>query len=388
MTPIYAATILLVAFAIGEIINVKTKARISSFLATSVILIALFWMGAPREIMTVTGFATVATTLYGLTMVNMGSMVKVRDMLSQWKTLIIGFCAVCAICLMITTVGPLLIDRRLAICGAPVVAGGTPVYLMVKEVADGAGFTEGSIFALLVLLTQTLVGVPISSIILRKQCRQLVDSGKLADLVAADAVLEANAKPKLLKPMPEAFCKPVVYLAKAALLTSLATWLSDLTGGTIHYMVICLILGIIGTHIGFIEVEFFQKANGFGLMMFMVLVMCFSALPDITPDILVSLIIPWFVVFALGILAVAICTFIVGKLLKMPYGMSFVIGLTALYGFPGTYVVSNEVAQAVGRNEEEKQALLDYLLPKMLVAGFSTITISSLLVVGFVLRQF
>lgn len=43
---------------------------------------------------------------------------------------------------------------------------------------------------------------------------------------------------------------------------------------------------------------------------------------------------------------------------------------------------------AVGRNEEEKQALLDYLLPKMLVAGFSTITISSLLVVGFVLRQF
>lgn len=72
----------------------------------------------------------------------------------------------------------------------------------------------------------------------------------------------------------------------------------------------------------------------------------------------------------------------------MPYGMSFVIGLMALYGFPGTYVVSTEVAQAVGRNEEEKQALLDYLLPKMLVAGFSTITISSLLVVGFVLRQF
>ena len=84
-------------------------------------------------------------------------------------------------------------------------------------------------------------------------------------------------------------------------------------GDTIHYMVICLILGIIGTHIGFIEVEFFQKANGFGLMMFTVLVMCFSALPDITPDILVSLIIPWFVVFVLGILAIAICTFIVGN---------------------------------------------------------------------------
>ena len=78
----YAATILLVAFAIGEIIHDKTQAHISSFLATSVILIALFWMGAPHEIMTVTGFATVAP-LYGLIMVNIGSIVKVRDMLSQ-----------------------------------------------------------------------------------------------------------------------------------------------------------------------------------------------------------------------------------------------------------------------------------------------------------------
>ena len=32
---------------------------------------------------------------------------------------------------MITTVDPLLIDRRLAICGAPVVAGGTIHYMVI-----------------------------------------------------------------------------------------------------------------------------------------------------------------------------------------------------------------------------------------------------------------
>lgn len=388
MQPIYAATILLVAFAVGEYINVKTKARISAILATTIILVVMFWLGMPREIMTVTGFATVASTLYGLTMVNMGTMVKIDDMLSQWKTLIIGFVSVCAICALVVFVGPLFIDKRLAVCGAPVVAGGMPVYLMVKELAESNNFVEGGIFGLLVLLTQSLVGLPISSILLRKLCRQLLDNGELLNGPTQDMVLKEKEHKPLFKPMSQDMCKPVVYLAKGALITALSTFLSNLTDGAIHYMIFCLLLGIIGAHIGFIEKEYFQKANGFGLMMFMVLVMCFASLPDLTPSVLVSMIVPWIVVFGLGVLAIFIVTTVLSKLLKMPYLMSVVIGLTALYGFPGTFVISNEVSEAVGRTDEERQALLDYLLPKMLVAGFSTITISSLLVVGFVLPFF
>lgn len=388
MYPIYAATILLVAFALGEYVNVKSKARISAILATTVILVILFWSGMPREIMTVTGFATVASTLYGLTMVNMGTMVKIDDMLSQWKTLVIGFVSVCAICGLVVLAGPLLIDRRYAVCGAPVVAGGMPVYLMVKELSESNGFVEGGIFGLLVLLTQSLVGLPISSLLLRRLCRQLLEQGSLTGGPAQDLVLKKKEWKPWLKPMSPELCKPVVFLAKGALLTSLATFLSDLTGGAVHYMIFCLLLGIAGAQIGFIEKEFFQKSNGFGLMMFMVLAMCFASLPDLTPSLLVSMIVPWIVVFSLGLAAIFAVTLGLSRLLKMPYLMSVVIGLTALYGFPGTYVISNEVSEAVGRTDEERQALLDYLLPKMLVAGFSTITISSLLVVGFVLPFF
>ena len=81
MEPIYAATILLVAFAVGEYVNVKSEARLSAILTTSIILIALFWMGCPAEIMTVTGFGTAAATMYSMTMVNMGTMVQVDDCL-------------------------------------------------------------------------------------------------------------------------------------------------------------------------------------------------------------------------------------------------------------------------------------------------------------------
>ncbi|MDO5407033.1 MAG: hypothetical protein Q4F28_06875 [Eubacteriales bacterium] len=388
MKPIYAATIVLMAFAIGEYVNVKSKARLSAILTTTIVLVAMFWMGMPAEIMTVTGFSVAASTLYGLTMVNMGTMVNIDDMISQWKTLVIGFASVCAICALVVLVGPMFIDRRYAVCGAPVVAGGMPVYLMVKELAEGNGFVEGGIFGLLVLLTQSLVGLPISSMILRKLCKQLLESGELLNGPTEDVVLKKKDHKKWFKPMSQEMCKPVVYLAKGALLTSLATILSELTGGAVHYMIFCLLLGIVACQVGFIEKEFFQKANGFGLMMFMVLAMCFASLPDLTPKLLLSMVIPWIVVFALGILAIFIVTSVLSKILKMPYLMSVVIGLTALYGFPGTFVISNEVSEAVGRTDEERQALLDYLLPKMLVAGFATITISSLLVVGFVLPFF
>lgn len=388
MTPIYAATILLVAFAVGEYVNVKSEARLSAILTTSIILVAMFWMGFPREIMTVTGFGTAAATMYSMTMVNMGTLVKVDDMVTQWRTLITGFVAVCAITALIVFVGPMIIPRQYALAGAPVVAGGMPVYIMINEAASNAGFPEAGLFGLLVLLTQSLVGIPISSMILRKMAIRLVNSGELAALSAQQEKERKVSLKPIFKPMPESLCQPVIYLAKAAVLASLAQILYTLTGQRIHYMIFALLLGILGGQLGFVEKDFFRKANGFGLIMFFVLVYCFGSLPDLTPTMLLGMIIPWFVVFALGIVAIAISTFVMSKIVRMPYSMAFVIGLTAMYGFPGTYVVSNEVANAVGRTEEERTQLLNYFLPKMLVAGFATITISSLLVVGFVLPLF
>lgn len=388
MTPIYAATILLVAFAVGEFVNVKSEARFSAILTTSIILIVMFWLGCPREIMTVTGFGTAAATMYSMTMVNMGTMVKVDDMLTQWRTLITGFIAVCAIVALVVLVGPMLVPRQYALAGAPVAAGGMPVYIMINEAATNAGFKEAGIFGLLVLLTQSLVGIPISSFILRKMAFRLIQSGELSTLASQKEKERRLAIPRIFKPMPDSLHIPVILLAKAALLASLAQILYTLTGQRIHYMIFALLLGIVGCQIGFIEKDFFREANGFGLIMFFVLVYCFGSLPDLTPAMLLDMILPWIVVFGLSLIAIAISTFVMSKIVKMPYPMTFVIGLTALYGFPGTYVVSNEVANAVGRTDEERQQLLDYFLPKMLVAGFSTITISSLLVVGFVLPLF
>lgn len=64
--------------------------------------------------------------------------------------------------------------------------------------------------------------------------------------------------------------------------------------------------------------------------------------------------------------------------------MSIAIGLTSLYGFPGTMILSQEAAKGSGETPEEVAAIEGEILPKMIVAGFSTVTITSVIVTGII----
>jgi hypothetical protein len=57
-----------------------------------------------------------------------------------------------------------------------------------------------------------------------------------------------------------------------------------------------------------------------------------------------------------------------------------------MFGFPGTYIIPEEVAKAHGKTEEERAYLLGMFLPKMLVAGFVTVSIASAFVSGFMVK--
>ncbi len=67
--------------------------------------------------------------------------------------------------------------------------------------------------------------------------------------------------------------------------------------------------------------------------------------------------------------------------------MAIAIGMTALFGFPGTFVLSNEVANANGKTEEERKLILNEILPRMLVAGFATVTIGSVIMAGIMVKM-
>jgi hypothetical protein len=62
--------------------------------------------------------------------------------------------------------------------------------------------------------------------------------------------------------------------------------------------------------------------------------------------------------------------------------MAFAVALTALYGFPPNYILTEEGAKAIAENQEEKDFLMGEMLPQMLVGGFTTVTIASVIIAG------
>ncbi len=66
--------------------------------------------------------------------------------------------------------------------------------------------------------------------------------------------------------------------------------------------------------------------------------------------------------------------------------MAISVGSTALYGFPGNYMIVQEIARTASDNPEEQKAVLDYILPPMIVGGYATVTIGSVLLTGVLLK--
>ena len=70
----------------------------------------------------------------------------------------------------------------------------------------------------------------------------------------------------------------------------------------------------------------------------------------------------------IALTAACIC----GKIFGIEPNLAIVMCLTCMYGFPATMYLSKEVAEVTAENETEKQAIENYLLPKMNIAGFVT----------------
>ena len=146
--------------------------------------------------------------------------------------------------------------------------------------------------------------------------------------------------------------------------------------------VLCLLFGIIASSIGFLERQVLQKANGFGLCIMVLMLFVFDALKTATPSMIMQILYPLIGTIILGVIGMYIFSLLMGKVLKVSKNMAFAISLTALYGFPADYIITNEVINSLTQDEKEREALTAHMLPPMLVGGFISVTIVSVILAG------
>ncbi len=386
MESLQAFMILALFLGIGEIVAVKTKAYVGSTFVMMALLLAAFWCGLDPEIVTKSQAVALGTISCGLLMVNLATSISLKEFLKQWKTVIVGVGAVVFIALFCGGIGSLLMGKVMALTGTPIVAGGINAYLILSEPLSAAGRDKEVIFALVIMSIQMLIGSPLCSIIMKKDAENFKKSGKINEYLTAlnETSTEGNKK-SLIPSLPQELQKPAVLFFKSGLVAFLGYYVSSLTGGKLNGLLLCMVFGVIFHAIGFLEDNIVEKAGGSGFLMTMLMFFIFSNTSQATPKMLLDLIVPLILIFVLGIAAIAVNAFIMSLILKESFLMNFAIGLVALIGFPGIYYISKEVSEAVGETPQERKAVEEYSMPRLVVANFATMTIPSVVLASILL---
>lgn len=386
MDSLLAITYILIIFAIGDWVSSKTKSIVSMMFVASVLLMVGFWMGIPTTLFADAQLSGIGVLMIGFLITHMGTLLNFDDLKKQWKTVVVAVGAVVGIGIFLFLVGSPIIGKAYAVAAAPPIAGGVVAAIIMGEAATAKGLEALAVFATILVVVQGFFGYPVATFFLNKEAKKILAQKHQVEKSEEKMKGEEKTAKKLFPALREDLQTTYVLLAKLALGTMLSFKLAELTGGVVHKYVMCLLVGIVLTEIGFLERNIMVKANAFGLAMVALMAVIFASLTQATVPMLQSLLFPLVASLSLGTVGIILFSSLVGKALGMSMNMAIAIGASALFGFPGTYILSNEVARSNAANDEEKQLILNEILPKMLVAGFITVTIASVILAGFMAK--
>ncbi|MBC2260578.1 hypothetical protein HCB45_03115 [Listeria sp. FSL L7-0091] len=390
MSQMLAFVIVVLILFIGDVVATRTKAWVPSVFVCAILFLFGYWTFFPSNIVEIAGIPPiVATLLMYLLITNMGTLLSVRELMNQWKTILIALSGILGILALLFTIGTLLFDFKTVVVVAPPLVGGVVSSLIMSEAAKAAGLVSLSVLAILIYVMQGFAGYPLTSIMLKKEGSRMLSKYRSGEWKPTNEVAQVDGSdnhetPRMFRKIPDKYNTSYFKFLRLGLVGFLAYGLSVLIDPilTISPFVLCLLFGVIATSIGFLERQPLQKANGFGFAIMGLMLFIFDGLKNATPQMLLDLMWPMFGTIVIGVIGMYIFSFIVGKVLGVSKELAFAVSLTALYGFPADYIITNEVINSLTTDQKERDALTSHMLPPMLVAGFITVTIVSVVLAG------
>ncbi|MHA6603592.1 hypothetical protein [Aerococcus urinae] len=387
MNAIYAFTLIMLAIAIGNIIAVKTKSIVSMLFSVSVIFVLAFALGLPRTIFADSNLQALGTMLIPPILVHLGTSMNIRQLLEQWRVVIVAIAAILGIVAFVVGIGQFMVGRPAAFTAAPPIAGGIIAGIQMGQTAADIGLSELQILASLLVVVQGFVGYPVASFVLKREGQRILSDYRQGKITSLQTEAKLEASEHIIGDIHDDLKSDEWYLAKLALVASLAVFISQAVKSLVGYNlmdqnILALIFGVLAHQLGFLESNPLNKANSNGLAMASLTVVVISGLANATADVLISLLPVILITLGLGTIGIVIFASLAGKWLKMSTWLAMGIGISALFGFPGTYIVPVEVANALSDKHEERQIILERIQPQMLVAGFVTVSIASVVLAG------
>lgn len=377
-SPVYVVTIILALLAFAEFLSLITKAWVPSLLVIMAGYLVLLWGGVlPPDLIPKSALTTVGAVLVGAVITHMGTLIPLQQIKTQYKAILIALTGIVFGAILILVVLSPILGYPTAVAGTGPVTGGLIAYLITTQKLTEAGFDSLIAVAAIVLGLQSLVGLPLANVLLRKYATKMRDrgdfdvpatgmdtsgpghAGEVDPAVAAGAVLE-RAPRRSFQLVPAKYQQPSILLFLLFVAASLATWLDALTG--LNYGVWALLLGLAGRVLGIFPEKAMEKANAFGFGLIAVIVVIMASISTVTFATVKATIGPAILILVVGAVGIMLGGWLASKIFKWDPLKGMPIALTALFGFPGDFMLCQEVSRSVGRDERERTAIFDELV--------------------------
>ncbi|MCL1694891.1 MULTISPECIES: hypothetical protein [unclassified Lysinibacillus] len=383
--PIIAAMIILGLVALGEILSIISKARVPMLFVAMMGYLVLLWLGIfPKDLIANSTFLTVGSLLgTALILVHMGTLIPLKMIRLQWKAVAIAIMGMLFASLFILTIVTFFFDYQTAVAGTGPLNGGIIAVLITSEGLKELGLVSLLTIPALIMAFQSFIGIPLANLLLRKHAMKIRKQIHSGSFVASDIVSFQNDEEEKLI-IPKKYQTSLVLLFMLFIGGSLAVALSKVTG--IPYSLWGLAIGMIGRLVKFYPERVMEKSNSFTVGMAGIIFIVLGMMNDITFNMFVENLPAVITILSIGILGIILGGFIGSKLFKWDFYLGIPVALTATFGFPGDYIVCEEVSRSIGETEEEQKKIFNEILTPMLVGGFTTVTLGSVVIASILIK--
>lgn len=378
MDPVLSITLYFSLYAVGKAVSKKTKGVFVEALLLSLVYIVGFLSGVfPADCLNNTQVPALMSSFGLLLMVtNLGTMIELKRFLKEWRTLLVCLGGLAVMAVLFVTVGQVVFGRWYALSALPPVAGGIVANAMVSNAAEAAGHPEVGAFAALVCSLQTFFSVPVASYLLRKHCEGVVKTKQYSE---EDVSTKEKEIPAFLSGVI-----PCIEVAKLCLVMWVGMKISAFSNGVLPSAVVVMILAIVCTEVHFLDRNTLQKAGFMPLMLCFLVMILPNSFRTLTLASFGAMLLPAVCFLVLGVVGLVLGGALVGKVLNVDWKLASSVSLAAMFGYPLTEIIVHDVCEGFNLEKEEEEKLVNTVLPQMIIAGFATVTVASVIIAGVV----
>lgn len=379
--------IVLIVFALGDIVGKITKGKLSGMMVVMLLfLVGFLTKLIPADIIDQGGLTALSKLAIAMVLFNMGTTLNVKQLIEEWRTVLMAALCMLASCLVMLLVSP-IIGFDTVLVGMPVINGAAMATSLMASAAAEKGLATAAALCAVIYSVQKFVGAPIASAMGIRYGKKLLKAYREnpAQFKKQETGNGTSAKVSFADKHKEWYSANVMMALVAA-----GSWVAHILGDLtpINYSIWALLLGVVCAASGLVPTKPLQKSNSYGLMMVAVFGSIIPSLAKVSLSDLGTMAFQTIVLFIAALIGVALVGWILPTWkLVGDKDLAVGIGVEQFLGFPSNVVICREVGDAVGETPEEKAFIEDTLNVPYVVGGITVITVLSTMLAGFVINM-